>query len=186
MGISISHSSSPNWHLTAAPHGLLAGSVSAPLFFFYFFFLGVGRSSAASDITQLRGHFLLHSLLPTLHHSLPSQLSCAGRSLHPQTAPSAHYRFSQSPCRSEIHPSSPLYSSRVSTFSLLLWLPHPNPLQWRKQHEDVLQPGSEPKRDSAQGRHMATFSKSYLYLTRSINQKQISSSAVICWAKRRV
>lgn len=155
-----------------------------PFSFSIFFFLGVGRSSAASDITQLRGHFLLHSLLPTLHHSLPSQLSCAGRSLHPQTAPSAHYRFSQSPCRSEIHPSSPLYSSRVSTFSCSSG--SPTPLPWRKQHEDVLQPGSEPKRDSAQGRHMATFSKSYLYLTRSINQKQISSSAVICWAKRRV
>lgn len=155
-----------------------------PFSFSIFFFLGVGRSSAASDITQLRGHFLLHSLLATLHHSLPSQLSCAGRSLHPQTAPSAHYRFSQSPCRSEIHPSSPLYSSRVSTFSCSSG--SPTPLPWRKQHEDVLQPGSEPKRDSAQGRHMATFSKSYLYLTRSINQKQISSSAVICWAKRRV
>lgn len=29
MGTSVSHSSSPNWHLTAAPHGLLTGCVSA-------------------------------------------------------------------------------------------------------------------------------------------------------------
>lgn len=48
MGASDSSSSSPNWHLTAAPHGLLAGCVS---FLFVFFCPSVRSSSAASNIT---------------------------------------------------------------------------------------------------------------------------------------
>lgn len=55
-------------------------------------FPSVGSSSAASNITQLRGHFLLHPLLPsppTAHPfsiplPFPLQLSRAGSSLHPR------------------------------------------------------------------------------------------------------
>lgn len=83
MGISVSHSSSPNWHLTAAPHGLLAGCVSARF------------SQRRKQQRRIKHHPAERALspapftpftpsLPPPFPSFPFQLSHAGSSLHPR------------------------------------------------------------------------------------------------------
>lgn len=147
-------------------------------------FARVGSSSVASNITQLRGHFLLYPLPPCRRPSIPFLSLAAmsrGKQFTPQTAQSAHYRSSQSACRSEIHPSSP----QLIAHPHLCLLPQAFPLwkscmkktsgYWRCSASRL-----RAKRDGAYGRHMATFSKSYLYLTRPINHEQISFS-VLLW-----
>lgn len=103
----------------------------------------------------------------------PSQLSRLGKQFAPQTAPSAHYRSSPSACRSEVHPSS----------SPLARCPPPSPSSPWQHEEDIriLRFGFQApsQKDSAYGRHMATHSKSYLYLTRPINQTRVSSAAPV-------
>lgn len=82
MGISVSHSSSPNWHLTAAPHGLLAGCVSARF---------SQRRKQRRRIKHRPAERALSpapvtpfTLPPSLLRSLPLQLSHTGSSLHPR------------------------------------------------------------------------------------------------------
>ncbi|KAI9526106.1 hypothetical protein NQZ68_002654 [Dissostichus eleginoides] len=130
MGISVSHSSSPNWHLTAAPHGLLAGCVSA-------------RSSQRRKLQRRIKHHPAERALspapftlpPPLPHSLPLQLSRAGSSLHPRQPQALIIAFSQSACRSEIHPSSPTSTST----SIFPPLPPALTRRWKSsvRHEDV-------------------------------------------------
>lgn len=132
MGISVSHSSSPNWHLTAAPHGLLAGCVSA-------------RSSRRRKQQRRIKHHPAERALspapftpftPSPPSPFPSLAAISrGKQFAPQTARSAHYRFSQSACRSEIHPSSPLLVAHLHLHLHLLPAPPALPL-W-KHEEDV-------------------------------------------------
>lgn len=142
MGISISHSSSPNWHLTAAPHGLLASSVSIRIF------PGVGRSSAASDITQLRGHFLPHSLLPPLPPFIipfPRSYLVPGRSLHPRQPRALIIASLSHPVAPQSTPLPLCYSSPISTSTFSLFSPSPTTTTttWRKHREDVVHPGPD-------------------------------------------
>lgn len=105
----------------------------------------------------------------------PLQPSRLGKQFAPQTAPSAHYRSSPSACRSEVHPSSSSSSSSVAHL-------HLRPLPWQLEEDiRILRFGFQApsQKDSAYGRHMATHSKSYLYLTRPINQTRGSSLALV-------
>lgn len=185
MGISVSHSSSPNWHLTAAPHGLLVACVSTR------FFPGVGSSSNALNITQLRGHCLLRPFIPLtpspILHSLPLQLSHAGRSLHPRqpqaliiASLSLPVALKSTPPAFPHRPPPPPPHLLPIPLSLSLWKSSGKKTAgyWRRSASRL-----RAKKDSAYGRHMATFSKSYLYLTRPINQEQISFSVLVAWQK---
>lgn len=109
MDISVSHSSSPNWHLTAAPHGLLAGCVSARF------------SQRRKQQRRIKHHPAERALSPApstpftpsrppfLHSpSLSLAAISSGKQFAPQTAPSAHYRSSQSgPVALKSTPPSP-------------------------------------------------------------------------------
>lgn len=188
MGISVSHSSSPNWHLTAAPHGLIIALC------FHKLFPGVGSSSDALNITQLRGRCLLHPFTPSapspILRSLPFPCSYLGR---------------EGVCTRD----SPKRSLSLSSVGLSLWNPPlllslispppppPHLLSIPLSHPLWKSSGKKTagywrcsasrlrakKRQCIYGRHMATFSKSYLYLTRPINHKQISFSALVAWQK---
>lgn len=149
MDISVSHSSSPNWHLTAAPHGLLAGCVSARF------------SQRRKQQRRIKHHPAERALSPApstpftpnrppfLHSpSLSLAAISSGKQFAPQTAPSAHYRSSQSACRSEIHPSFPLSTPLPTSTSVFSpWLFPYGGEAWRRRQdiEDVLHPGSEPR-----------------------------------------
>lgn len=106
MGTSGSHSPPPNWHLTAAPHGLLAGCISARF------------SPRRKQRRHITHHPAERALSPApftpftpasaVRSPFPSLAAIMrGKPFAPETAPSAHYHSSQSACRSEIHPSSP-------------------------------------------------------------------------------
>lgn len=93
-------------------------------------FPSVGSSSAASNITQLRGHFLPHPLLPHLppFPSLSLQLSHAGSSLHPRQPRALIIAFLSRPVALKSTPPSPC-SLPTSIFS-------PSSTPTEEQHEE--------------------------------------------------
>lgn len=181
MSISVSHSSSPNWHLTAAPHGLLAGCVSARF------------SQRRKRQRSIKHHPAERALSPApvapfplpppLLRSLPLQLSHAGSSLHPRQPQALIIAFLSRPVALKSTPPPPFRCPPPPPSS-----PPALPLQkssmkkmsgyWRCSASRLW-----AKRDGAYGRHMATFSKSYLYLTRPINHGQISCSPLMAGQK---
>lgn len=134
MAASVSSSSSPNWHLTAAPHGLLAACVSFlfSVVFFVFFCPSVGSISAASNITQLRGHFPSTTFTPPL--PLILELSHKGSSLRPQALIIA---FLSQPV--------PLKSIPSSSQPVAYLNPPPTSRRRHQDIEEVLHPGSQPR-----------------------------------------
>lgn len=144
MGTSVSHSPSPNWHLTAAPHGLLTGCISARF------------SPRRKQRRRIKHGPAERALSPapftpftpaSTPLSFPSLAAIMrGKQSAPETAPSAHYHSSQSACRSEIHPSSrqPVAHLHFRLFPQLF--PHRRAARRRRQDiEDVRHPGSEPE-----------------------------------------
>lgn len=142
LAISDSHSSLPNWHLTAAPHGLLAGS---PFYLAW-------EATAVPHQTSLRGQLLPGPSAPLttpLHLRpasipFPSNYLVEGRSLHPRHP---QVLIISVPSRPVALKSTPLpLSNNSSPTSMFSPLPHGGATWGRCQDiEDVLPLSFEPK-----------------------------------------
>lgn len=129
MGISVSHSSLPNWHLTAAPHGLLTGCVSARF------------SQRRKQQRRIKHHPAERALSPAPFTPFPPsplsplpslslQLSRAGSSLHPRQPRALIIAFLSRPVALKSTPPSP-FSLPTSTS---IFSPSSSPTE--EQHEE--------------------------------------------------